>query len=59
MAFNYLLSTLFKNKLVIEDIKYISELTNQFDKNPILTVSFIICLLSMAGISKYAQYFIL
>jgi NADH-ubiquinone oxidoreductase chain 2 len=49
LAFNYLLSSIFKKNLVIKDIKYISELINQFDKNPILTISFIICLLSMAG----------
>lgn len=51
IAFNYLLCSLVKNNLVIKDIKYISELTNQYDKNPILTVSFIICLLSMAGMN--------
>jgi NADH:ubiquinone oxidoreductase subunit 2 (subunit N) len=49
IAFNYLLCSLVKNNLVIKDIKYISELTNQYNKNPILTISFIICLLSMAG----------
>lgn len=52
IAFNYLLSSIVKNNLVIKDIKYISELTNQYNKNPILTLSFIICLLSMAGIKK-------
>lgn len=49
LAFNYLLSSFIKNNIIIKDIKYISELINQFDKNPILTFSFIICLLSMAG----------
>jgi NADH-ubiquinone oxidoreductase chain 2 len=57
IAFNYLLSSLVKNNLVIKDIKYISELTNQYDKNPILTLSFIICLLSMAGIPHFIGFF--
>jgi NADH:ubiquinone oxidoreductase subunit 2 (subunit N) len=49
IAFNYLLCSLVNKNLVIKDIKYISELTNQYNRNPILTISFIICLLSMAG----------
>ena len=57
IAFNYLLCSLVKNNLVIKDIKYISELTNQYDKNPILTVSFIICLLSMAGIPPFIGFY--
>jgi len=57
IAFNYLLSSLVKNNLVIKDIKYISELTNQYNKNPILTISFIICLLSMAGIPPFIGFF--
>jgi NADH-ubiquinone oxidoreductase chain 2 len=57
IAFNYLLSSLVKNNLVIKDIKYISELTNQYNNNPILTLSFIICLLSMAGIPPFIGFF--
>ena len=57
IAFNYLLCSLVKNNLVIKDIKYISELTNQYNKNPILTVSFIICLLSMAGIPPFIGFY--
>jgi NADH-ubiquinone oxidoreductase chain 2 len=57
IAFNYLLSSLVKNNIVIKDIKYISELINQYDKNPILTVSFIICLLSMAGIPPFIGFY--
>jgi len=57
IAFNYLLSSLVKNNLVIKDIKYISELTNQYNKNPILTLSFIFCLLSMAGIPPFIGFF--
>jgi NADH:ubiquinone oxidoreductase subunit 2 (subunit N) len=57
IAFNYLLCSLVKNNLIIKDIKYISELTNQYDKNPILTVSFIICLLSMAGIPPFIGFY--
>ena len=57
LAFNYLLSSLIKNNIVIKDVKYISELTNQFEKNPILTLSFIICLLSMAGIPPFIGFY--
>jgi hypothetical protein len=56
IAFNYLLSYLIKNNLVIKDIKYISELTSQYHKNPILAFSLIICLLSMAGMKRNAKY---
>jgi len=57
IAFNYLLCSLVQKNLVIKDIKYISELTNQYNKNPILTISFIICLLSMAGIPPFIGFY--
>lgn len=57
IAFNYLLCSFINNNLVIKDIKYISELTNQYDKNPILTLSFIFCLLSMAGIPPFIGFY--
>jgi NADH-ubiquinone oxidoreductase chain 2 len=59
IAFNYLLCSLVQKNLVIKDIKYISELTNQYNKNPILTISFIICLLSMAGMNGMPNFIFL
>src|ERR1700750_2902412 len=57
IAFNYLFSYLIKNNLIIKDIKYISELTGQYYKNPILAFSLIICLLSMAGIPPFIGFY--
>ena len=41
----------------IKDIKYISELSNQYHINPILTFSLIICLLSMAGVPPFIGFY--
>ena len=41
----------------IQDIRYISELKNQFILNPLLSLSFAICLFSMAGIPPLIGFF--
>lgn len=41
----------------IKDIKYISELKGQFKANPFLSLSFSICLFSMAGIPPLMGFF--
>jgi len=46
-----------KNKETITDINYISELKSQFFSNPLLSISFTICLFSMAGIPPLIGFF--
>jgi len=46
-----------ENKETITDINYISELKGQFFSNPLLSISFTICLFSMAGIPPLIGFF--
>ena len=48
LAFGYIIKLTFIKK-ENQDIRYISELTGQFYSNPLLSLSFAICLFSMAG----------
>jgi NADH-ubiquinone oxidoreductase chain 2 len=47
----------YNNKDTITDINYISELKGQFFSNPLLSISFTICLFSMAGIPPLIGFF--
>jgi NADH-ubiquinone oxidoreductase chain 2 len=59
IAFGYLINkSINKNKLNnIKDIRYISEFKGQFFLNPLLSLSFSICLFSMAGIPPLIGFF--
>jgi NADH-ubiquinone oxidoreductase chain 2 len=55
IAFSYIINkSINKNKLNnnIKDIRYISEFKGQFYSNPLISLSFSICLFSMAGIKE-------
>jgi NADH-ubiquinone oxidoreductase chain 2 len=60
IAFSYLInSSINKNQLNnnIKDIRYISEFKGQFFSNPLISLSFSICLFSMAGIPPLIGFF--
>ena len=60
IAFSYLINkSINKNKLNnnIKDIRYISEFKGQFFLNPLISLSFSICLFSMAGIPPLIGFF--
>lgn len=60
IAFSYLINrSINKNKLNnnIKDIRYISEFKGQFYLNPLISLSFSICLFSMAGIPPLIGFF--
>jgi NADH-ubiquinone oxidoreductase chain 2 len=46
-----------QNEETVNDIKFISELKGQFFSNPLLSLSFTICLFSMAGIPPLIGFF--
>jgi len=53
IAFSYLINKSINNK----DIRYISEFKGQFYSNPLISLSFSICLFSMAGIPPLIGFF--
>ena len=55
IAFAYIINKDITNKN-IKDIKYISELKGQFFSNPLISLSFSICLFSMAGKKNKKNY---
>ena len=55
LALNYHLTSLVPES--VKDIRYITELKGQFFINPILSLSFSICLFSMAGIPPLIGFF--
>ena len=60
IAFSYLINkSINKNQLNnnIKDIRYISEFKGQFFLNPLISLSFSICLFSMAGIPPLIGFF--
>ena len=59
IAFGYIAKNSLVKLLKSEDrdIQFISELTGQFYSNPILSLSFTICLLSTAGIPPFLGFF--
>lgn len=57
LAFGYLINAGRKIRDQNNDIQFISELSGQFRQNPILALSMIICLFSMAGIPPLMGFF--
>lgn len=60
IAFSYLINrSINKNQLNnnIKDIRYISEFKGQFFSNPLISLSFSVCLFSMAGIPPLIGFF--
>ena len=53
IAFGYL----YNQSLILKDIKYISDIKGQFFSNPLICLSFSICLFSMAGIPPLIGFF--
>lgn len=49
LAFGYIINKLIKTNYINSDLQFISQLKGQFSNNPILSLSLIICLFSMAG----------
>nr|UEX92906.1 NADH dehydrogenase subunit 2 [Marasmius tenuissimus] len=59
IAFSYLINRSLNNNQLnnIKDIRYISEFKGQFYSNPLISLSFSICLFSMAGIPPLIGFF--
>nr|UEX92867.1 NADH dehydrogenase subunit 2 [Marasmius tenuissimus] len=59
IAFSYLINRSINNNQLnnIKDIRYISEFKGQFYSNPLISLSFSICLFSMAGIPPLIGFF--
>ena len=62
LAFGYMSTTISMNSiathsLVKKDITFIQELKGQFQQNPLLALSFALCLFSMAGIPPLIVFF--
>jgi NADH-ubiquinone oxidoreductase chain 2 len=59
IAFSYLINRSINNNGLnnIKDIRYISEFKGQFYSNPLISLSFSICLFSMAGIPPLIGFF--
>nr|UEX92846.1 NADH dehydrogenase subunit 2 [Marasmius tenuissimus] len=59
IAFSYLINRSVNNNQLnnIKDIRYISEFKGQFYSNPLISLSFSICLFSMAGIPPLIGFF--
>jgi NADH-ubiquinone oxidoreductase chain 2 len=53
IAFGYL----YNQSIILKDIKYISDIKGQFFSNPLICLSFSICLFSMAGIPPLIGFF--
>jgi NADH-ubiquinone oxidoreductase chain 2 len=59
LAFGYVINknNLINNNLINSDVQFISQLKGQFFHNPILSISFTICLFSMAGVPPLIGFF--
>lgn len=57
LGFGYLINNSIKQTDEGSDIQFISQLAGQFRQNPILALSMIICLFSMAGIPPLVGFF--
>ena len=53
IAFGYL----YNHSIILKDIKYISDIKGQFFSNPLICISFSICLFSMAGVPPLIGFF--
>ena len=53
IAFGYL----YNQSIILKDIKYISDIKGQFFSNPLICLSFSICLFSMAGVPPLIGFF--
>lgn len=57
LAFGYLLHSNQSESIQNTDIQFISQLSGQFRQNPLLALSMIVCLFSMAGIPPLMGFF--
>jgi NADH-ubiquinone oxidoreductase chain 2 len=57
LAFGYIINSLMSSTYINSDIKFIFNLKGQFLSNPILSLSFAVCLFSMAGIPPLIGFF--
>jgi NADH-ubiquinone oxidoreductase chain 2 len=57
LAFGYIINSLISLTYINSDIKFIFNLKGQFFSNPILSLSLVICLFSMAGIPPLIGFF--
>jgi NADH-ubiquinone oxidoreductase chain 2 len=57
LAFGYLLHSQQSTSVKNSDIQFISQLSGQFRQNPLLALSMIVCLFSMAGIPPLMGFF--
>ena len=57
LAFGFVVNSIIKSNYINSDFRYITELKGQFISNPILSLSLVICLFSMAGIPPLIGFF--